>query len=91
MAERPPQIIFTVKEMLVKMDEKIDLIHEQTVKHNGRMNRIETNPMVRLGEWIIQNPLRTLLFAIAISLIANMWFVSDFREPTLHFLLQLIL
>ena len=89
--DKPIEIKYTVKEMFAKIDTKLDRIEEQTTKHNGRMSRLEGNPMVKAGFWIAENPFKSILIAIVVGIALNTWFNIDVQGPVVMFFRGLLL
>ena len=91
------EITYTVKEMLATIYDKME--HSQQIQEeiltqtrvtNGRVTKLEGNPFIRLGCWMVENPFKTIVFALLAGIIINAWFVSDFRQPILEIIGGLI-
>lgn len=76
---------YTNKDIMKKlddMDEKIDKVHEQALKTNGRVNNLE---LKSIGLWISNNPFKFAIGLLAFTAIV----ISDIRHPVIEFLLKL--
>ncbi len=71
-----------VEEHSVKdLFKKLDLIHEQTQKTNGRVTILEKRSV---GNWISNHPFKFTIFILIITTIV----ISDIRHPMLEILLR---
>jgi tetrahydromethanopterin S-methyltransferase subunit G len=64
--------------------ERLDLIHAQVKKTNGRVTRLEGTS---IGLWCTKNVVK----AIAVCIILTIIVVSDFRQPLLQALLSIFI
>ena len=63
--------------------EKLEKIHEQTTKTNGRVTLLESNS---LGLWISKHPLKFAMYILLFTVIV----ISDIRHPLINLVVGLL-